>query len=95
MTFAIVTFTPMIFNRYYFHGDNEGKLVFMASMIPWHILNIYWMHLIVTKAGYLYIESEVLRGGNEEILDGLEEGVVIIGEANKNILYYNAAATRD
>ena len=84
----------MIFNRYYFHGDNEGKLVFMASMIPWHILNIYWMHLIVTKAGYLYIESEVLRGGNEEILDGLEEGVVIIGEANKNILYYNAAATR-
>ena len=57
-------------------------------------MTIFWLHIIITKCGFLFIDAEVLRSGNEQILDGLEEGVVIIGEAEKDILYYNNAATR-
>ena len=43
----------------------------------------------------LYAETEVLRAGNDAVLDSLQEGVVILEEGAKNndgILYSNAAA---
>ena len=43
----------------------------------------------------LYAETEVLRAGNDAVLDSLQEGVVILEEGakdNDGILYSNAAA---
>ena len=39
-----------------------------------------------------YIEAEVLRKGNNELLDNLEEGVIIFEEESGEILYHNSAA---
>ena len=36
------------------------------------------MHLIITKVGMIYVEAEILRTGNEELLNNLEEGVIIL-----------------
>ena len=36
------------------------------------------MHIIVTSAGYLFVEAEILRQGNQGLLDGLEEGLIIL-----------------
>ena len=32
----------------------------------------------MTKVGMIYCEAEILRTGNEELLNNLEEGVVIL-----------------
>ena len=61
-------------------------------MVPWHCLNLFFIHWIITKIGFLFIDAEVLRLGNDQVLDSLEEGVVILDEKSKEILYYNAAA---
>ena len=61
-------------------------------MVPWHILTMFCVHWIITKVGFLFIEAEVLRKGNEQLLDGLEEGVIIVEEQSKDILFYNTAA---
>ena len=90
---AILSFVPMYFNRAFLHGDSVGTILINAAfMLPWHLLNLFFIHLVLTKSGFLFIESEVLRRGNESILDNLEEGVVILEEENQEILYYNAAA---
>ena len=85
----------MFISWHYFHGDDPNFVIlYIILIVPWHALNNLWIHLCITKAGFVFIESEIIRGGNEQVLDGLEEGVVIIGEAEKEILYYNDAATR-
>ena len=61
-------------------------------MVPWHILNMFFIHWIITKVGFLFIDAEVLRRDNEELLDGLEEGVIILEKKSNDILYYNTAA---
>ena len=69
-------------------------MYYVILVVPWHALNLLAVHLCITKAGFLFIEAEIMRDGNEQALDGLEEGVVIIGENEKDILYYNNAALR-
>jgi len=41
----------------------------------------------------VYIEAEVLREGNDQTLDNLDEGVVILDEKDMKIRYYNKAAS--
>ena len=51
------------------------------------------VHLVITKVGFIYIEAEALRSGNEQTLDNLNEGVIILGEEDMEIRYYNKAAS--
>ena len=51
-----------------------------------------FVHLIITKVGKIFVESEVLREGNEQLLNNLDEGVVIIDEDSKDILFQNRSA---
>ena len=93
MPCTVLSFMPMYVMRVYLYGEEAGPVVFNALIsMPWHILNMFFINWIVTKVGYIYIEAVVLRSGNEQVLDSLEEGVVILEESSKEILYYNAAA---
>ena len=58
----------------------------MFNMI-YHFINLFFIHLIITKVGMLYAETEVLRSGNDQLLDNLEEGVIIFDENENNIVY--------
>ena len=49
-------------------------------------------HLIMTSAGLLFVEAEILRCGNENILDSLQEGVIILSEDTNEMHYLNRAA---
>ena len=57
----------------------DGKLIFatISGMFMLSI-NLLVFHLIITKVGMIYVEAEILRTGNEELLNNLEEGVVIL-----------------
>ena len=61
--------------------------------IIWQLTWIIMIHLVITKVGMVYIESEVLREGNDQTLDNLDEGVVILDEKEMKIRYYNKAAS--
>ena len=49
-------------------------------------------HVAVTSAGLLFVEAEILRCGNENILDSLQEGVIILSEDASEMHYLNRAA---
>ena len=82
--------------RNIFYDDSISEIiVFGIFSIPWHLLNLLFIHLVITKVGMLYAETEVLRVGNEQVLDSLQEGVVILErgtENNDGILYSNKAS---
>ena len=61
--------------------------------IVWQMLKVVLIHLVITKVGMIYIEAEVLREGNDQTLDNLDEGVVILDEKEMKIRYYNKAAS--
>ena len=42
----------------------------------------------------LYAEAEILRKGNERLLDNLEEGVVILEEGTTNVQFANKSAKK-
>ena len=89
----VLAFVPMYSNRVYLQGDlSTDALTNALCMLPWHIINIFFIHWIVTKTGFLYIDAEVLHHGNEHILDNLEEGIVILEQESKAVMYYNVAA---
>ena len=72
-------------------AETMGKAV---ETTIWFAINVFMIHLVITWVGKLFAESQVLRSDNENILDNLEEGVVIIDDSDKNgILYYNLSAT--
>lgn len=52
----------------------------------------YFIHLMTSLFGKYYVQSEILRIGNESILDGLEEGVIIKDEFTNEIIYINKSA---
>ena len=78
--------------RIVYYEEPLGTVLVGLVYIPWNIFNMFIMHWVITKMGFLYIEAEVLRSGNDQLLDNLEEGVVIVEETTNDILYYNNAA---
>jgi len=90
-------FLPVLFTairRYLFHAesleDMSGILVSMIFAVP---ASLILVHLIITKVGMIFVNAIVLRAGNDQVLDNLEEGVVILDEASHEILYSNKAAS--
>lgn len=49
------------------------------------------VHILLNSFGLYYIEAEILRQGNDELLDGLEEGVIIQEEPSRQVKYANKA----
>ena len=66
LTWLVVSFVPMYANRVILHGDTIERVILNAALIiPWHIFNAFIIHWVITKIGFLFIDAEVLRKGNE------------------------------
>ena len=50
--------------------------------------------MIITWIGFIFVEAELPRLGNEKLLNGLKEGVFIIEEESSIIQFQNHAAKR-
>ena len=52
-------------------------------------------HLVISAAGFLYVEAEILRKGNEELLDSLDEGLIIVEkEKIEDVIFLNKSAKK-
>ena len=58
----------------------------------WISSTVLLSHVIIKSAGLLFVEAEILRYGNENILDSLQEGVIILSEDTNEMYYQNRAA---
>ena len=51
--------------------------VMLVVLMVQQVMNQILSHIIITKVGMLYADTEVLRGGNDKLLDDLDEGIVL------------------
>lgn len=71
--------------------DSSVTLVVVKDAFSLALVHIL-IHVIVNAFGKYYVEVEILRKGNDELLDELEEGVVIQEESTKRVIYMNQSA---
>jgi len=71
-----------------------GVLVGLFASAIWLLFNSTFAHLMLTWGGKLFVKAEILREGNEELLNNLKEGVFIIAEDSGIVLFLNEAAKK-
>ena len=91
---AVIALIPVFVKRALFFGDKTGGLViaFLIQLL-YVTVNVFIVHLILTKIGLIYVDSVVLRQGKDETLDNLKEGVIILSEKDLSVKYFNKAAS--
>ena len=60
--------------------DGGRILLLIVSMIYMTICLLI-CHLIITKVGMIFVNAEILSTGNEQLLNNLEEGIMILDES--------------
>lgn len=71
--------------------NGEAITNLLISMV-WTSFNLLTIHLVISKWGLIYVESEIVREGNTMLLDDLAEGVIILEEDSLEQLFLNKAA---
>ena len=63
---SLLVLVPYTLARIEFYGDNATLLgVMLVVYMIWHSTNLLFIHIIITKVGMLYADTEVLRSGND------------------------------
>ena len=60
----------------------------------WQALTFLAIHLLVTKIGFIYSDLKVVSIGNEQLLDKLDEGVIILDSSSLEVLFSNKSAKK-
>ena len=65
-TVAIISLIPVYISQSIFYElETVPLLINFVLMIPSFSVNLLFVHLVITKLGFLYVENAVLRSGNE------------------------------
>ena len=56
-------------------------------------LCIFAIFIVVRKVGQLHVSAEI-RAGSEQVLNDLDQGVVILSQHSKTVLFANEAAKK-
>ena len=68
-------------------AEGIGGIVFQFS-------NLLAMHIVINIVGLLFVKAEILRAGDEQLLNDLKEGVIIMDEESGLVLFVNKAAKK-
>ena len=49
------------------------------------------IHLIITMVGMIFVNADILSLGNEQLLNNLEEGIMILDEDSQEVIFTNNA----
>lgn len=86
---SLISMLPFYYSRFAIHGEDAKHLANNYQMMLLFLTPcLFGTHIAVVKIGTIIAESEVLRLGNESLLDNLEERVVIIEDTGE-MLYSN------
>ena len=78
-------------SRCLFHEEALDRGAVESTVLSMLLLGLmcWFIHICVVQIGMFYVKAEILRIGNEQLLDNLEEGVVIRDEETQEIIFIN------
>ena len=88
---SLLSIIPFYVLRSFSHeGDSIGLLAGLLTVsMLWLTLVLFLIHMTVVKVGTIFTENVVLRNGNEQFMQDLEERVVIFEENCTSVIYKN------
>ena len=87
--------TQLLVRKFIYEAPiDSGVVVGLLTAMIFTALVITLMHILFNKMGLLFVDSEILRTGNDQLLNDLEEGVIILKEDSKKVLFVNKAASK-
>ena len=87
--------TMVIVQIVIYQKDEPVKLV--SAFFVSSIVMMYYcvaVHVLLSWIGFQYVQAELPRESNERLLNNLQEGLFIVSEDNKEVLFQNSAASR-
>ena len=81
--------------RMYLYEEELSE--FISEDFKWVIslsIMTFFIHVLYTWVGSLFVAAELPRQGHEKLLNGLKEGILILEEDSNIIKFYNQAALR-
>lgn len=73
--------------RHHLYEETIGALTFViAKNMGFLVISFLMAHVLVTYAGFLFTESEILH---EHLLNQMEEGLIIIEDKTNKVLFQN------
>ena len=80
----------------YYQQLTATKVVGDIFALPVVFVNLFLYHVIINWVGTLFVRAEINRMGNEEVLDNLEEGVVLLADDDQSnmVRFANKAARK-
>ena len=87
--------TMVIVQIVIYQKDEPVKLLsafFVSSLVMMYYCVA--VHVLLSWIGYQYVAAELPRESNERLLNNLQEGLFIVSEDNKEVLFQNSAASR-
>jgi RsiW-degrading membrane proteinase PrsW (M82 family) len=86
MIAGLLALVPVYIKRAVFHQEPAAELASSCVLtMLWLSMNLMIIHLVISKVGMIYTDAEVLREGNDQTLNNLEEGVIILDEKDLQI----------
>ena len=60
-------------------------------MLLFQLMSNTFFHIAISYIGLLYAKSEIMRDGNDQVLNSLKEGLFVIDEAKGRMRFINKA----
>ena len=72
---------------------NGSFILFSLFILMSAALCIFLSFIIIRKIGQLHVSAEI-RAGSEQVLNDLDQGVVILSQDSKSVIFANDAAKK-
>lgn len=59
----------------------------------WLGVQLWLVHMLVTKIGLTLVESQILHAGNQQLLNSLDQGLIIFDSISREQLFVNKAVS--
>ena len=74
---------------------NFKAVIDISISFVWILLTLSICHITISTAGFLFVEAEILRKGDEELLDSLDVGLIIVDKDDNNeVIFLNESAKK-
>ena len=87
-------YVGIVLRKYLYEQDLDDIFQKDSSIILSLFVMSAFAQVIITWAGSIFVASELPRQGNDELLNGLKEGILILEEDSSIIKFQNQAALR-
>lgn len=83
--------TSFSLSRLIYFDESFNMLRFIVVNLLFVVFSAF-VNGLTNKIGFLFVELDVLRSGNDSLLNSLEEGVIIVEENCSEVCFLNSAA---